>query len=405
MTGLAGLDLFAGPGGWDEGASGLGIEDIVGIELDEAACRTATAAGHLRMRLDVSSVTIKRHRQYDFLLASPPCQGFSMAGKGLGREDSAKLIEATSLYTKENYNSGRDPRQWATSHMKDHRSILALEPLRYAVEMAALGVPVDFTCWEQVPAVLPLWLACSEVLRTWGYETQAHLVQAEMFGVPQTRKRAVLRATYARPLGRLEPMHSRYYPHAPEKLDPDVPKWVSMADALGHGMTHRPYPTIAAGTAAGGQDPQMIGGSDARAAIQREIDAGRWVTHMGDVRNANGCVRPVDAPSPTLTASMDNGNFQWVGVDPSEVEYVNGTHDHAARRTADQPAPTVMFGARLNKVENQPGSVRVTVEEAGVLQSFPADYPWQGNKTAQYRQVGDAVPPLLARAIIESVLS
>ncbi len=52
---------------------------------------------------------------------------------------------------------------------------------------------------------------------------------------------------------------------------------------------------------------------------------------------------------------------------------------------------------------NQLEAVRVTLEEAQILQSYPSGFKFSGTKGKQYLQVGNAVPPLLAKVIFEAL--
>ena len=106
----------------------------------------------------------------------------------------------------------------------------------------------------------------------------------------------------------------------------------------------------------------------------------------------NGAGRPLPPKkwATTLPASM-GGNKTPI-VDEAEIfdgqeSYVEAYHQHlmvgGAPRLGDAPK-------RLR---------RLTIDECMAIQTFPASYKLAGSRSSQYRQLGNAVPPILAEAV------
>jgi DNA (cytosine-5)-methyltransferase 1 len=106
-----------------------------------------------------------------------------------------------------------------------------------------------------------------------------------------------------------------------------------------------------------------------------------------------GAERPSDQPAPTL----------MFGKGPNDAEWIR-----------DRPATTVLGDPRLappghrdrspNGQAHHAESIRLSVDQALILQGFPPDLPIAGSKTRQFEQIGNAIPPGLAAAALDELL-
>jgi DNA (cytosine-5)-methyltransferase 1 len=284
--------------------------------------------------------------------------------------------------------------------------------------------------------VLELWSLYVTILETFGYHATCGTLTAEQYGVPQTRKRAFLIASLDRHVELPAPTHQRYKKGEPATHRDGLLPWVSMAEALGWG---NPVPIVntrgnrktSGGNEFSADKPSSALTSSSRSSVLRSGQSVAGVgraeravsepaftvtsrTDLWQLRNgkrANATVRHEDEPAPTLTAGHDSLNRVWIPT------HLNPRQKTARPRPVEEPAPTLTSAMAVGvQVWDQdagdvrdgraasPDARRITTEEATVLMGFHPDYPWRGSRSKQFQQIGNAVCPPVARAVLAEVL-
>ena len=387
-------ELFCGAGLAHRGIeAALPDAKCIAYDFNEDAVTSAVSNDIKAFWADLSNAVIRQevvNRQLpDLLWASPPCQGFSSAGKRLGAADPRNgfpwVLDMLHLYLS---RYGQVPPRVLIENVKGmttHRG-----GRRAPCKRGKLPDPTNCPgCY--------LELVCSE-LREYYAHVEWRVLDAAEYGVPQHRRRLIIQCQQV-PIVWPTPTHG---PNA------DRP-YVTMRDALPHldeearifgggtnprqpdaehqrthvDLADRPSTTIAA---------QYGGGAG---------NAGPWILDGGrNLANHPRQERPVtgDEPSPAVS-TRGNQVIRFLGRPSPTVDTCEVKGSTLCNRSDGRP--------RVNRASDAlkaaTGRRRLTVEECAILQGLDCDPTLQHQtKTSRYRQVGNGVPPQLVRAIIES---
>lgn len=355
------IDLFCGAGGLSEGFRQAGYQVLAGNDMFEAAGQTFAATHREATFLPGP---IENYSATDFLKAAglnagelsvlvggPPCQGFSV------------------------YNHQRG--------LHDKRSSLYEEYLRI-VE----GLNPEWVILENVTGMTSAGggAAVSGIikgLQALGYVVEAQVLRAEEYGVPQERRRIIFIANrLGLPISFPQPTHGA-----------GLRPLITVADALS-------------------DLPHLLNGED-RGTVAYACEP--QSDYQAKLRAGSNCVGNHSAAKLSkvnldrLLHIPQGGSWRDIPVDllPNGMKRAKRS-DHTKRYGRlrwDGLASTILtkcdphWGAYFHPDQDR----TLTVREAARLQSFPDWFEFQGSRTEQYVQVGNAVPPLLGRAIAETI--
>ncbi len=356
---LKALSFFSGCMGLDLGLEKEGIKVLLACEVDSAARKTVemnrpetALIGDIR---DYSAAAIREKaglsqtEEIDVVVGGPPCQAFSSAGKRQGFNDERGNVFLTFI----DLITELRPK---FAVIENVRGLLSA-PLRHrSHEMRGKTYP-SLSHDEQRGGAL---LFITQRLKEAGYSFSFNLYNAANFGSPQQRERVVIACSRdGEKLPYLTPTHS-------EKELYGLPKWRTLREVL------RDLPE---------NDHHFVKFPEKRLKYYRLLKPGQYWRDL-----------PASLHQEALGASY----------------HASGGKTGFYRRLAwDKPSPTLVTHPAMPATDLAHPEVDrpLSIEEYKRIQEFPDDWMIAGRLLDQYRQVGNAVPCSLGRAIARMLLA
>jgi len=341
------VDFFSGCGGASTGFSladvpGVDVEIVAGIDIDRNACATYT----------------KMHGQPAYCLNIQDLIDYPTQLQSLVSEWNMERFDKTLFI-------GCAPCQGFAAHRK---AIKGDDPRRHLFSIFAglvKQLQPDGVFMENVPDLFskkhwPYYFTGREILQKEGYTVRSQIYNFAGFGLPQERFRAVM-------LALKKPFEM---PEAP--LNPD--HFSTVRDAIGH------LPSLRTGEVCP-TDPMHRTSNHRKSTVE------------------------------ILSRVPHDGGNRPIGVGPICLDRARKKHggytDVYGRLAWDRPSVTITARCRTpscGRFAHPEQNRGLSIREAAFLQGFPADFMFEGSFDDKFKQIGNAVPPIVAKQFAEHLI-
>jgi DNA (cytosine-5)-methyltransferase 1 len=335
------IDLFSGCGGFSTGMEMAGHKCLLGVDFDKDAINTfklnhknaEVFCGDIKTLSKAHLGNLLKENKIDMVIGGPPCQGFSTVGRG---------------------------------QADDERNGLFREFVRIVRDLNP-----KIVIFENVTGLLASKNknTLNQIFRSFedlGYTMDARVLSSEEYGVPETRRRAILMGT-----------KNCFAPRFPQ-------------------ITHGDR----------GRLPLNNVGNAFRCLHAEDGNIYNHLPNLSQVANKLDLERLKCVPEGKyIRYKKDEEKYlpKKLRYNVNWDELAEGRFRQAKLQRLDRkfPSPTILTSrtSYYHPVENR----YLTAREAASCQSFPNSFIFTGSLTAQFRQIGNAVPPLMAYAIGEVV--